>query len=289
MAWHVSSVLEKHWPISLYWLSDIWCYCLTRVWDLPRCFSQVFKKKTHTHFSVFLRDQQVRFKRDQCLSVRYLSRSVHEARLVKSVPFSEATHWAKRNGSRMSSFPHHPVPPGIHLSPLAPSAHVTPTMLLSITAAILVNTHSVAAHAANPVSLSGGCAERDWERERDSCDCCPTTELFSISSLLTRKQSLLYATDFLLIPSGGDEGDFFFFLSWKKKKKRRRSSHTRNSTLFSPAGCCFPFTGSFLSLCFLFLQGLLVGGCVHSCLISILRCIWTLGRQRPSLLLLLLS
>ncbi|KAI5613111.1 protein RUFY3 isoform X4 [Silurus asotus] len=47
----------------------------------------------------------------------------------------------------------------IHLSPLAPSAHVTPTMLLSITAAILVNTHSVAANTTNPVSVSGGCAE----------------------------------------------------------------------------------------------------------------------------------
>lgn len=83
----------------------------------------------------------------------------------------------------MSSILHHPDPPGVRLSPLAPSAHVTPTMLLSITAAILVNTHSFAAHTANPVSLSGGCAERDGGREgeRESCDCYSTTKLFAAS------------------------------------------------------------------------------------------------------------
>lgn len=93
------------------------------------------------------------------------------ARLVKPVPFSEASSLSQEKW--ISALLHHPHPPGIHVSPLAPSAHVTPTTLLSITAAILVNTHSVAAHKTNPVSLSGG--------ERVSCDCGSTTELFSAS------------------------------------------------------------------------------------------------------------
>lgn len=77
-----------------------------------------------------------------------------------------------------SSPPPHPPP---HLTGLSgtvppPSAHVTPTILLSITAAILVNTLPFAAHAANPVNASSwavreGGNEKERERERDISDC----------------------------------------------------------------------------------------------------------------------
>lgn len=58
------------------------------------------------------------------------------------------------------------------LCPPPPSAHVIPTILLSITAAILLMTRPFAAHAANPVKASGWAVREGLrERERDISDC----------------------------------------------------------------------------------------------------------------------
>lgn len=76
-----------------------------------------------------------------------------------------------------SSHPPHRPPHLTGLSgtvPPPPSAHVTPTILLSITAAILVNTLPFAAHAANPVNASSWAVREggnERERERDISDC----------------------------------------------------------------------------------------------------------------------
>lgn len=161
-------------------------------------------------------------------------------------------------------------------------------MLLSITAAILVNTHSVAAHTANPVSLSGGCAEWDGESERETVVIVapPLSCLQHLSPLVLLskpgKQPKFYAKDFLLIHSGTQKGTLFI-------KKKKKNPHKKKSILLSTA-----VAAVFLSLLFIPLfprppsfQGLLVGGCFHSYLICILLCIWTLGWGRPSLLLLL--